>query len=96
MEKKYSKNEAIEASNEFTKKVNDLEKEFGVKIGSDTGDIYLSYKTIEGVPYWGTVKIGWVGDGSGLKVTEIVKDSDYYKKQALSKLSKEEIEALGL
>ena len=96
MEKKYSKNEAIEASKEFIKKVNDLEKEYGISFNSDKGDIYLSYQAKDGSYKWDSVKIGWVGDGSGLKVTEIVKDSDYYKKQALSKLSKEEIEALGL
>ncbi len=96
MEKKYSKVEAIENAKEFIKKVNELEKEFGLTFNSDTSDIYLSYKTKEEVPFWGSVKIGWIGDGSGLKVTEIIKDSDYYKQQALSKLSKKEIEALGL
>ncbi len=96
MEKKYSKNEAIESAKEFIKKVNALEKAYGIKFNSDTGDIYLSYKLKEGDRIWDSVKIGWAGDGSGLKVTEIVKDSDYYKQQAISKLSKEEIEALGL
>ena len=96
MENKYSKAEAIENAKAFIKKVNELEEEFGFTFNSDTGDIYLSYKTKEEIPIWDSVRIGWAGDGSGLKVTEIVKDSNYYKQQALSKLSKEEIEALGL
>ena len=36
---------------------------------------------------WDILKIGWDGDGSGLKVKEVIKDSEFYKKQALSKLN---------
>ncbi len=96
MENKYSKVEAIENAKEFIKKVNDLEKEFGFSFNTDDDDIYLSYATKEGKPFYDTIKLGFIGDGSGIKVTERIKDKNFHKKQALSKLSKEEIEALGL
>ena len=93
---KYSKSEAIEATNDFLKKVSELEKEFGLSINSDTGDIYISYKTKIGKPYWDTVKIGWKGDGTGLKVTEVIKDKEFFRQQGLAKLNEDEIKALGL
>lgn len=94
--KVYTKNEAIKASKEFLKKVSSLEEEYGLSFNSDTGDIYLSYRTEEDNKYWDTVKIGWKGDGTGLKVFSKVKDDNYYKEKALSKLSEKEKEALGL
>lgn len=94
--KKYTKEEAIKAANEFIKKVNELEKEYGLSFNSDAGDIYLSYKNSTDESYWGHVKLGWDGVGTGIKVTEIIKDKKYFREQALSKLSKEEKEALGL
>lgn len=96
MEIKYLKSDAIDSAKEFLKEVNKLEKKFGFSFNSDRSDFYLSYRTKEESRVWDSVKIGWIGDGSGLKVTEIVKDADYYKKQALSKLTPEEIEILGL
>lgn len=96
MEIKYSKLEAIDSAKEFIGKVNKLERQYGLSFNSDTGSLYLSYKTKEGTPVWDSVKIGWKGDGTGIKVTEEVKDSDYFRKQALSKLTPEEIELLGL
>jgi len=96
MEKKYSKSEAIKAANNFLKKVKELEKKFGLIFNSDTDDVYLNYKSLEFGKVWDSVKIGWDGDGTGIKVTEIIKDKEYYKNQALSKLSEEEISALDL
>lgn len=93
---KYTKNEAIEKAKEFIEKVNKLEEEYGLSFNSDEGDdIYLSFKSKEDKK-WDYIKLGWKGDGSGIKVMEVIKDKEYYKKQAISKLTKEEREALGL
>ena len=95
---KYNKSEAIEASKEFLKEVNKIEEKYGITFNSDDGDIYLSFKKKNPGTgsHWGHVTIGWVGDDSNLKVTEVVKDKEFYRKQALSKLSPEEIKSLGL
>jgi len=89
--------EAVKAANEFIKKVNELEEEYGLTLNSDTGDIYLSFlnsKNIQNqLPIWGHVELGWDGDG-GIKVIENKKDEII--KIALSKLSKEEKDALGI
>jgi len=92
----YNKPEAIKASKEFLKKVIKLQEEYGVSFNSDTGDVYLTYKSSEEDRHWDTIEIGWKGDGSPIKVTEKLKDKEFYKQQALSKLSDEELSALGL
>lgn len=92
---KLSKKEAIKNSEEFLKEVHKLEDEYGVSIGSDEGDIHLSFRTSKKDEVWDYVRIGWVGDGTDLKVME----EEYYenlKKEALSKLTEEEKEILGL
>ncbi len=66
---KYTKKEAIDVSNEFIKEVNKLEKKYSMTFNSDTGDVYLSYKTKE-KDKWDTISVGWDGDGSGIKVIE--------------------------
>lgn len=94
-EKKLTKEEAIDASIKFLEEVRLLEEKHGVSLNSDTGDIYLSYKNADyDVNYassnkvWDSVKIGWEGDGTGLKVLE--KKNDDIKKQALAKLTQED------
>jgi hypothetical protein len=99
MQKKYNKTEAVAASVEFLKELAVLQDKHGVSINSDEGDIYLTYKrepTSEDFHIWGTIDIGWEGDGTGLKVTEVIKDEAYRKKQALAKLSPEDRKTLGL
>lgn len=66
----YNKSEAIEASKEFLKELQVLEEKYGVSFNSDTGDVYLTYKTNEDGKFWGNIKIGWEGNGTGLKVME--------------------------
>lgn len=96
MEKKYTKKDAIEASKEFLKKVRELENEFGISFNSDEGDdFYLTYLTKDTVGKgWSTIKIGWDGDSTGLKVQE--DDTESIREQALSKLTEKELEVLGL
>jgi len=96
MKKKLSKPEAIAASEEFLKEVTKLQGKYGVSFNSDEGDIYLSFKSSEKDKVWDTIDIGWEGDGTGLKVTEIIKDAAYLKEQALAKLSPEERKSLGV
>ena len=84
------------ASEKFIEKVNKLEGKYGVSINSDSGDVYLSFHTKEPGKVWDHIKVGWKGDGSGLKVTEVLNDDEYYKKKALDKLSQKEKELLGL
>ncbi len=66
----YNKLDAIEASKEFLTEVRMLEEKYGVSFNSDSGDVYLTYKTNEDGKVWDNIKIGWEGDGSGLKVME--------------------------
>lgn len=94
--KAYSKEEAREAAIEFIAKVNKLEKEYGLSFNSDEADIYLSYKSKKEGKSWEAVDLGWIGDGTGIKVVEPLRDKSYHKEQALAKLSKEEKEALGI
>lgn len=101
IEKQYLKNDAIKEAEKFLSEIRKIEEKYSFQFNADSGVFYLTYKTVEGEldqtqPYWGSVAIGWSGNGSGLKVTEIVKDNEYYKQQALSKLSDEEKKALGL
>jgi hypothetical protein len=92
---KYTKEEAIEKANEFIKEVNELERKYNMTFNSDTDDVYLSFKTSERNKVWDSVKLGWEGNGSGIKVTEKSK-IDKIKENALSKLTDEEKEILGL
>lgn len=93
--KKYLKVEAIEAAKEFIKKVNKLEEEYGMIFNTDNS-IYLSYQSKEEGKHWDNIKLGWDGDGSPVKVKEVIKDKEYYKQKALKKLDDKEREALGL
>lgn len=86
----------LQIHNFFLNAVNKLEKKYGVTINSDEGDIYLSFKTTEKSKIWDTISIGWDGDGTDLKVTEVRKNREYYVKQALLKLSDKEKNVLGL
>lgn len=93
---KYSKEEAIKIANDFICEVNKLEKKYNMKINSDTGDVYLSYHPNDNKKFWDTISLGWVGDGSGIKVIDRFNTKDELVKQALSKLTDEEREALDL
>jgi len=94
--KKYSKNEAITEASNFLGEVKKITDKYNMTFNSDTGDVYLSFQSSEKGKHWDNVKIGWDGDGSGLKVKEVIKDKEYFKKQALAKLTDEERELLGL
>ena len=91
-----TKKEAIENSKLFLMDIHTLENKYGVSLGSDDGDIYLTYKTNNVDNYWGTIDIGWDGDGTPLNVTETEEYTTRLKTKALEKLTEEEIEALGL
>lgn len=91
----YSKDEAIKVSNDFIKEVNELEKKYSMTFNSDTGDVYLTFKSSEEGKYWDTISLGWDGDGTGIKVTEKYKNESIRVK-ALSKLTDEERKILGL
>ena len=93
---KYTKNEAIIASRKFLKEVQKIEKKFGISISSDEADIYLQFRSSEEDKHWDVVHIGWDGDGTPLKVTDRIENKEYYKEQALAKLSDEEKDALDL
>ena len=91
-----TKDEAITASEELIKKINKLEKEYGLSFNSDSGDVYLSFR-LEG-KHWESVELGWIGDGS-ISVTETREIKENEKKDALAKLTEptdEEKELLGL
>ncbi len=91
------KEEAIKSAENFLKELTKLEKKYSLCLNSDTGDIYLSFrrvKTIDNLAEFDNVSIGWKGDGTGLIVTEKTKED--YRREALSKLSEEEKEALGV
>lgn len=93
---KYSKEEAIKKAIDFIDEVQALEKKYNMSFNSDTGDIYLSYKSTGRDKVWDTISLGWDGDGSGLKVIEKEKIKAKLRSKALSKLTSEEREALGL
>lgn len=97
---KYTKEEAIKVANDFITEVNKLEKKYNITFNSDTGDVYFTFKTkVNFCQYhlvWNTISLGWSGDGSGIKVIEESYNNEKLKEQAISKLSKEEREALGL
>lgn len=95
---KYTKRKAIHAAKYFLAEVHQLEKRYGMNFNSDSGDIYLTFKTTEKATLafsdWGHINIGWVGDGTGLQVVD--SDIDEIREAALSKLTDEECEALGI
>ena len=93
---KYTKEEALIISKDFIKDVIILQKKYGLTLNSDTGDIYLSFKFKKPKnSHWGTISLGWDGDGSEIKVTEKT-EQEVLKQQALAKLSKKDREVLGL
>ena len=92
-----TKKDAAKAATKFLKEVSMIEEKYGFSFNSDTGDIYLSFRNQnKDVSLWDTISLGWDGDGSGIKVTEKIKDKNYYRQKALNKLSKKEREALNL
>jgi len=93
---KYSKEEAIEIAKDFIKEVNSLEQKYNMIFSSDTGDVYLSFKTTEEGRCWDSISLGWDGDGTSIKVIEESKIKEKLKEQALAKLTDEEREALGV
>lgn len=96
----YTKQEAIKVASEFIAEVNLLEKKYNMSFNSDTGDVYLSFKCKgEEKTYPDTISLGWIGDGSGIKVMEKTKEAlrqEALKQEALNKLTLEEREVLGL
>lgn len=93
---KYSKEKAIKIANDFINEVNRLEKKYNMTFNSDTGDICFSFKTTEKDKVWDRISLGWDGDGSGIKVIEHTKLKEKIREQALSKLTDEERDVLGL
>ena len=95
--KKYTKNEAIIKSNEFIKDLIVIQEKYGMTINTDH-NIYLSFleKDKDGYVQYGSVDVGWEGDGTPIKVLDVIKDTEYHRKSALSKLSGDELSALGL
>ncbi len=97
MELKYTKEEAIKTANNFMFEVNKLENRYNMSFNSDSGDIYLSYKTKDKLfKVWDTIDLGWDGRGTGIKVIETYNDDNKIREIALSKLSDREKEVLGL
>ena len=92
---KYTKKEAIVIANEFITEVNKLEKKYNMTFNSDTGDVYLSFKSNDDDKVWDSISLGWKGDGSGISVIEEIKIKEKIR-QALDKLTYEERELLGL
>jgi hypothetical protein len=92
---KYTKKEAIVIANEFITEVNKLEKKYNMTFNSDTGDVYLSFKSNDDGKVWDSISLGWKGDGSGISVIEEIKIKEKIR-QALDKLTYEERELLGL
>lgn len=90
---KYTKNEAIETAHLFIEELHALQDKYSMSINADE-NISLSYQSSKTGKYWGYVDIGWIGDGTGIKVLENVKKDKIDK--ALAKLSDEEKELLGL
>jgi hypothetical protein len=93
---KYTKKEAIVIANEFITEVNKLEKKYNMTFNSDTGDVYLSFKSNDDDKVWDSISLGWKGDGSGIKVIEEIKIKEKIRQSALDKLTEEERELLGL
>lgn len=91
----YNKDEAISAAKDFIREVNELEKKYGMTFNSDTGDVYLTFKTKEKGKVWDGIRLGWDGDGTSIKVIEEAKMEEQIREQALSKLTPEEREVLG-
>ncbi len=93
--KLYTKEEAIQNAEVFLAEVKALEEKHAMSFNSDTGDIYLSFKKNHtGSDQWGSVKIGWKGNGTGLIVKENTEEDKI--QIALSKLSEDDIKSLGL
>jgi hypothetical protein len=88
-------NDAVGKAIEFVGEINELETKYGFSLNTDH-EIYLTYRNNDEMFTWSSVNLGWAGDGTPIRVTEVVKDKQYYKLKALSKLSKEECEALGV
>ena len=88
----FSKREAILKAEDFLTEVKKLQDKYSLSFNSDTGDIYLSFKSSE--DKWDYINIGWEGDGTGMKVME--KTEEDIREEALSKLSDEEKKSLGL
>ena len=63
---------------------------------SDTGDVYLSFKSNDDDKVWDSISLGWKGDGSGIKVIEEIKIKETIRQSALDKLTEAERELLGL
>jgi hypothetical protein len=83
---KYTKEEAIVIANGFITEVNKLEKKYNMSFNSDTGDVYLSFKSNEDGKVWDSISLGWKGDGTGISVME----EDYLKaKQTVQKYEKQ-------
>jgi len=96
--RRYNREQAIEAANEFIKKVNKLEEEYALTFNTDH-EIYLTYKKQEpgSESHWGYINLGWDGDGSGIKVTDVYKDAyTLRREEALSKLTEEDKQILGI
>lgn len=93
--KKYTKEEAINAAKKLIKEVNIIEDEFGMSFNSDT-NIYLTFKSNDVGKVWDYVSLGWVGDGTPIRVIEEEKMREALKQKALNKLTEEERELLGL
>jgi hypothetical protein len=68
---KYNKEEAIKNAKDFIKEVKSLEEKYNMTFDSDTGDIYISYKTTEKGKFWDSISLDW--DDSGLTVKEVKK-----------------------
>jgi len=92
---KYSKEEALKVANDFINEVNLLEKKYNMTFNSDTGDIYFSFKTSEKDKIWDHIDLGWIGDGSGIRIIHKTKE-EKIKEEALSRLTNEERKVLGL
>ena len=87
---KYTKNEALVVANEFITEVNKLEKKYNMTFNSDTGDVYLSFKSNEDGKVWDNISLGWKGDGSSISVIEEIISSNPVLSDSLP--SDEEVE----
>lgn len=88
----YTKEEAIKIAKDFLQEVHQLEKKYGMSFNSDTGDIYLSFQILGSDKIWDSVQLDWDGG----KMIIIEKTKEELRKEALSKLTPEDIEILGL
>ena len=87
----YEKQNAIRVAKQFIEEVRKLESKFSFSFNSDSGDIYLSYRTAEKGKVWDKISIDWID--TKLSVTE--KTNAEIIDEALSKLTEEERKALG-